>query len=482
MRKKILSNMVWRFLERVGAQLVGFVVSIILARLLSPAVYGQIALVNVFIAIMQVFVDSGLGNALIQKEEIDDLDYSSVFSFNLLICGLIYFILFLIAPFISNFLGDVGLTPVLRVVGLTIIISGIKNIQQAYVSKNMLFKRFFFSTSIGTVAAAAVGIYMAISGYGIWALVIQGLVNNIVDTCVLWITVGWSPKIAFSWERFEKLFSYGWKLSASSLLDTLYDKIKSLMIGKMYTPADLAYFDRGDTFPNLFITNINSSINSVLFPAMSEIQSDRDRMKEVTCRSIKISTYILAPLMIGLAVCAKPLVIILLTEKWLQSVFFIQVFCFVYLFYPIHTANLNAIKAMGRSDIFLKLEIIKKILGMTILIISMLISVKAMAIGVLITSIISQIINAYPNKELLGYSYKEQMIDIMSNLLLGVGMGLGISWLPIIISNYLMLLITQVVIGAIIYILLSVLFKNDSYLYLTQMIKETCRKKVGMNK
>ena len=471
LRSTIVSNMLWRFLERVGAQAVGFIVGIILARLLDPSVYGQIALVNVFIIILQVFIDSGLGNALIQKEEVDDLDYSSVFTFNIIACVFVYIVLFVMSTSVALFLGDPSLTLVVRVAGLTIIVSGVKNIQQAYISKNMMFKKFFFSTSIGTIISAVISIYLAFSGYGIWALVLQGVINNTIDTIVLWITVKWMPKLAFSWKRFKNLFNYGWKLLASSLIDTLYNKIKTVLIGKIYSPADLAFFNYGDMFPNLLVANINASIDSVLFPAMSESQRDKDRIRNMTCRSIKTSTYILAPLMIGLAVCARPLVIVLLTEKWLDSVFYIQIFALVYLFYPIHTANLNAIKAMGRSDLFLRLEIIKKIIGIIVLAISMMISVKAIAVGAFITSVISQLINSLPNKKLLGYSYKNQMLDILSNIVLAVVMGGFVYWIPYVCHNYLISFILQVVLGIAVYVFLSAISKNESYVYLIQVIK-----------
>lgn len=299
--ENIASNFIWRFAERCGAQLVSFLVSVVLARILAPEDYGTIALVTVFTAILQVFVDSGLGTALIQKKDADDLDFSSVFYFNFAMCLLLYAGMFIAAPYIAIFYEDMTLTPVIRVLSLTIVISGVKGIQQAYVSRNMLFKRFLFSTIGGTVFSAFLGIGLAYAGYGVWALVAQQLSNTIIDTLILWITVKWRPQKEFSWKRLRTLFSYGWKLLASSLLDTVYNNLRNLIIGKMYSSADLAYYNQGDKFPKIIVTNINTSIDSVLLPTMSNEQDDRKRIKSMTRRAIKTSTYVMAPLMMGLA-------------------------------------------------------------------------------------------------------------------------------------------------------------------------------------
>lgn len=358
-----LSNFLWRFAERCGAQLVSFIVSIVLARILAPEDYGTIALVTVFTAILQVFVDSGLGTALIQKKDADDLDFSSVFYFNFVICLILYAGMFAAAPYIAIFYEDATLTPVIRVLSLTIVISGVKGIQQAYVSRNMLFKRFFFSTIGGTILSAFLGIGLAYTGFGVWALVAQQLSNTAIDTLILWITVKWRPKKKFSWKRLKDLLAFGWKLLVSSLLDTAYNNLRNLIIGKMYSSSDLAFYNQGDKFPKVIVTNINTSIDSVLLPTMSNVQDDRDRVKQMTRRAIKTSTYVMAPLMMGLAFCAEPIVKIVLTDKWLPCVPFLRVFCITYMFWPVHTANLNAINAMGRSDWFLRLEIIKKNYG-----------------------------------------------------------------------------------------------------------------------
>lgn len=476
-KKSITSNMLWRFLERSGAQGVTFVVSIVLARLLDPAVYGVVALVTVFTAMMQVFVDSGMGNALIQKKDADDLDFSSVFYFNLLICSVLYVGMFFAAPLIAAFYGMPELIPLVRVMSLILIISGVKNIQQAYVSRHLLFKKFFYATLGGTIAAAVVGIWMAWRGYGVWALVAQHLLNALVDTVILWITVKWRPKRMFSFERLKGLLSFGWKLLASSLLDTIYRELRQLIIGKLYTSADLAFYNKGTQFPKLIVSNINSSIDSVLLPTMSKEQEDRARVRSMTRRAIKTSSYLMMPLMMGLAVCAEPLVRILITEKWLPSVFFMRIFCFTYAFYPIHTANLNAIKAMGRSDLFLKLEIIKKAVGLIALLSTMFISVKAMAMVLPLTSVLSQVINSWPNRKLLGYHYRDQLRDMLPQIGLSCFMGAVVYCVTFLHLNDWLTLLLQVPLGAVIYIAGSRLLHLDSFDYVLGIAKSYLKKR-----
>ena len=468
--------MIWRFLERCGAQGVTFMVSVVLARLLDPSVYGTVALVTVFTAILQVFVDSGMGNALIQKKDADDLDFSSVFYFNLSMCLLLYICMFFAAPLIAAFYNMPDLTPVVRVLSLTLIISGVKNIQQAYVSRNMLFKKFFFATLGGTIGAAVIGIWMAWKGYGVWALVAQNLFNATLDTLILWVTVKWRPKRAFSLERLKGLFSYGWKLLVSALLDTGYSNLRSLIIGKLYTSADLAFFNRGKQFPNLIVTNINTSIDSVLLPTMSKEQDNRERVRDMTRRAIKTSTFIMMPLMMGLAVCAKPLIRIVLTDKWLPAAFFLRVFCFTYAFYPIHTANLNAIKAMGRSDMFLKLEVVKKVVSIAALVGTMFISVEAMALALPVTSILGQIINSWPNRKLLDYSYRAQLLDMLPQIGLSAVMGAIIFLIQFLRLSDVATLLIQVPLGALIYIVGSKLLHIDSYEYVKGLIKSYTKK------
>lgn len=470
-RMNVVSNLIWRLAERSGAQLVSFIVSIILARILAPDVFGQVSLMLVFINIVNVFVDSGLGNALIQKKDADELDFSTVFYANICFCFILYFFVYILSPYVAQFYNDSSMTPMLRVLGITILISGVKNIQLAYVSRNMIFKRFFFATLGGTIGAAIIGCIMAYCGWGAWAIVAQHVFNTAVDTIILWITVKWRPIFSFSFTRLRTLFSYGWKLLASSLIDTVYNNLRQLIIGRLYSAADLAYYNQADKFPNVIVSNINSSIDSVLLPTMSKEQDNIYALKSMTRRSITTSTFIMAPLMFGLIATAPNVIKLVLTDKWLDCTFYLRVFCITYLFYPIHTANLNAIKALGRSDLFLKLEILKKFVGLSILLISMHFGVKAMALSTLISSFLSQVINAWPNKKLLNYSYLDQLIDILPNVILAGIMSFFVIMVESLNLNYILCLIIQICIGVILYLLLSIITKNKSLLYIKTMFE-----------
>ena len=403
-RERVFSNLIWRFFERVGAQGVTFIVSIILARLLDPKSYGMIAMVTIFTSVLQVFIDGGLGRALVQKKNSDNLDFSTVFWFNIFFSITLYLIMFFLAPFISLFFDMPDLTPVFRIQCLIIVLSSLKSVQQAYISKNMIFKKFFFATLGGTIGAAVVGIGLAYFKFGVWALVAQYLFNQIIDTIILWITVEWRPVLKFSLTRLKSLYSFGWKLLIAGLMDVGYRNLRSLLIGKVYSTVDLAYYNRAQQFPTFIVTNINSSIDSVLLPAMSTEQDAPGTVKAMLRRSIRVSTYIMAPMMMGLFACAELIVSIILTDKWLPCVPFLRIICIAYMFLPIHSANLNAINAVGRSDIFLKLEIIKKIIELIVLVIAVQFNVYAIAISLLIVEIPNQVINSWPNKKLLNYT------------------------------------------------------------------------------
>ena len=476
LKKKTIGGFFWRLAEAGGAQAVTFIVSIVLARLLDPSDYGAIALITVFTNILAVFINSGMGTALIQKKDADDLDYSSLFYFNMAMCLFLYGVMFLCAPLIAEFYEMPELTAFTRVISLTFIISGVKGIQHAYVSKHMMFKKFFFATLGGTIFSAVLGIFLAYKGFGTWALIAQQLSNAIIDTIVLWITVKWRPKWMFSFKRLKALFSYGWKMLLSALLDKGYEQLRSLIIGKVYSSADLAFYQKANNFPSIIINNVNTSIDSVLLPSMSSVQDSKETVKGMTRRAMKTSTYVMAPFLMGLAACGQSLISILMTDKWLPSYPFMVIFCITYMFYPVHTANLNAIKAMGRSDIFLKLEIIKKIVGIIAILVTFKISVMAMAYSLLVVSVLSQIINSWPNKKLMNYSYLEQLKDILPGILLAAFMGVCVYCVNFLhLSNWLTLLI-QVPLGAVIYIGLSALLKLESFTYVCNMIKPAMKK------
>ncbi|WP_372995831.1 lipopolysaccharide biosynthesis protein [Lutispora sp.] len=471
-RSKVLSSLFWKFMERGGNQGIQFIVQLVLARILLPEDYGLIALVAIFITISAVFVQSGFNTALIQKKDADEVDFSSVFYLSLFVAGFLYIALFFASPFIADFYGEPQLISVLRVLAATLIFGAVNSIQNAIIARKMKFKMLFLSSLGSIVISGTAGIAAAYSGLGVWALVVQQLLNQLSITVILWFTVKWRPKLVFSISRVAGLFSYGSKLLASALIDTVYKDIRSLIIGKIYNPSILGFYNRGQQFPKLIVTNINGSIQSVILPTLSAHQENRKRVKEIMRRAIVTSSFIMFPMMIGLAVVAEPLVKIILTDKWLPAVPFLQIFCASYALWPIHTANLQAINAMGRSDIFLKLEIIKKAIGLVILTISIPFGVYVMAWGTLLSGVISSFINAYPNLKLLDYSYKEQWHDILPSLLTSLVMGAIVYILKYLNIAVYQMLILQVVSGIVIYIFLARMFKLESYCYLVITIKE----------
>lgn len=477
---KVASNFLWRFFERFGAQMLNIVVGIILARKLGPGPSGQIAVVLAVINILKVFADSGMANALIQKKDPDDLDFSSVFFFNLIFSLLLYLGLFFAAPAIARFYHEDSYVTILRVLGLLVVISGLYNVQLAYVSKTMQFKRFFFATLGGTVFSGALSIAMVYLGFGIWSLVALQLSNFAVNTLILWFTVNWRPKMMFSALRLRKLLSFGWKLLAASFLDTLYLQIYSLVIGRRYPKEELGQFDKGRNWPDQITTSINASLDSVLLPVLSAEQDNVHTLREMTRRAIKTSSFIMMPMMAGLAACATPLVRLLLKEQWLPCVPYMQIFCAIYAFYPLHTANLNAIKAMGRSDIFLKLEVVKKVVETSVLLITLRYGVLAMALGQLFCDILAQLINAWPNKKLLNYPYWTQLKDLMPCLLLSLAMAGCVLAVQLLELHDLLTLVIQILLGVVIYVLGAKLLKLDSFDYILNMVKTILqRRKAG---
>lgn len=472
LNKKIFSGLIWKFSERICAQLVSLIVSIILARLLSPDDYGAIAVVMIFITLANVLVSSGFGSALVQKKDADDLDFSSVFWINLLFGFVLYTFLFAVSPAIARFYKMPVLTNVLRLLGIRIVFASINTVQQAYVSRKMLFRLFFIATIIGTVISGIVGVFLAYAGFGIYALVVQYLLNAVIDTIVLGIVIDWRPSFVCSLARAVSLMSFGWKILISGLLDTGYTQIRGLIIGKIYTVGDLAFYNQGDKFPSIIVTNVNSSIQSVLFPALAMSQDNIAKIKEMTRKSIKVSSYILWPIMIGFIAISEPFVKLVLTDKWLPCVPYLRIFCISYGMWPIHTANLQAIKALGRSDIFLKLEIIKKTIGVISIFATVYFGPYVMAIGLVVTGIISMFINAFPNIKLLNYSITEQLKDMLPSLILAIVMGAIVYPISLLPLPLIVTIIIQVMLGGITYIAESALIKYGVFFYLIGLIKK----------
>ena len=466
LKSRIFSSLIWKFLERGGTQGIQFVLQLFLARLLTPKDYGTIALITIFINIAGVFIDSGFNTALIQQKNIDEEDISSVFYTSLVTSISIYIIIYFVAPLIANFYKIQELVSIIRVLSIILIIGVFNSVQSAIVSRRMEFKSFFFSNLGATTISGIVGIILAYKGFGVWTLVYQQIVNQIVGFIILYSRIKWKPKLLFSIKKVKKLFSYGSKLLCSALIDTVYRNLIGLIVGRTYSSTMLAYYNRGDSFPALIVGNLNGSIQAVIFPALSSLQHDKEKVKVLMRRAIVTSSYIVFPAMLGLMAIAEPMIKLILTDKWVPCVPYLRVFCLSYALWPIHTANLQAINAIGRSDIFLKLEIVKKIVGISILLITSRYSPYAMALGVAFSGVICSFINAYPNKKLLNYSYLEQMKDILPSSILSLIMGIVVYSIILLKFSDLLTISVQIIVGGIIYMMLSYIFKVECFIYL----------------
>lgn len=470
-RGTVVRSLIWKFLERGGVQGVQFVLSIILARLVSPSDYGVIALILVFIQIANVFIQSGFNTALIQKKDADELDFSSIFYLSLFVAFVCYLVLFFTAPLVAIFYKQPILVSLIRVLAFTLFFGAINSVQNAVVSRTMQFKRFFYSSMGSVIGSGVLGVILAYRGFGVWALVSQQLVNNILTCVILWFTVKWRPKLLFSLERVKSLFGFGWKLLVSALLDTVFRNIYSLVIGRMYNSSQLGYFNRGQQFPQVIASNLDGSIQSVMLPALSAQNDDRTVVKRMARRSISTSAYLLMPCMFGLAAVSEPLVKLLLTDKWLACVPFLRLACISYALYPIHTANLTAINAVGRSDIFLKLEIIKKIVTIINLLITIPLGIYAMAIGQVVSGFLATFINAYPNRKLLQYSYSEQWKDLLPSFLLSIFMGVLVYFISYLNLAIWLILVLQILCGVVIYVVGSKIIKIEPFEYILNSVK-----------
>lgn len=471
LRDKVIGGVAWTFAERFSAQFVSFVVSIILARLIVPEAFGVIAIVLVFTHVLDTFATAGFGSALIQKEKADSLDFSSVFHFNLGFSIFLYICLFISAPFIAKFYNMPIVEPVIIVIGTRVIFAGINSVQRAYVSRQMQFKRFFYSTFIGTILSAFIGIAMAYAGYGIWALVTQYLSNSVFGTIALFLIIDLRPKWEFSFTRLKTLFSFGWKILASNLMSTIYIELTDLVIGKVYNPTSLAFYNRGKKFPQLIVTQINSSIDTVLFPAMSRHQGNMSKLKVDIGYSIRISSFCIFPIIFYLAMMAEEVIRLLLTEKWMGSVVFLQIACISYALLPLSIANIQAIKAIGRSDVYLKLDIAKKIVGVSLLLCFYKQGVIAIALADAVSNVIGLLFNVFPNKKLIGYNFLDLIKDVAPAAVLTLVMCVLLYFLRYFAFSDLPMILVSIIAAFFIYIGLAYLFKAKPFLDLLSIIQ-----------
>ena len=477
-KKSVFSALVWKFGERFGFQLSQFLLQLVLARILDPEHYGQLSLMAIFISLSNVFIQRGFNTALIQNKDVTDDDYSSVFWVTMGIVIAIYTGLFFAAPAIARFYEMPDLVAPFRVICLALFPGALNSIQLAKVSRALDFKHIFLSNITAILVAAAGSITVALLGGGLWALVTQYLLTISVSCLVMWFSVGWRPTFVCHMQRVKVLFAYGWKLLVSGLIDTLYQDLRSLVIGKKYDSGTLGYYNRGKQFPQFIITAINTSVQSVLLPAMSADQDDKTRLKRMMRSSIMLSAFILFPMMAGLAGVAEPLISLMLTDKWLPCLPYLRIYCFTLAFSPVHTCNLQTINAMGRSDIFLKLEIIKKAMGITALVIAVFCFDSPLAIAMTgaVTTLISCFINAYPNKALVNYSYFEQMKDILPSFLMSVAMlGVVLAVELLGLSSFVTMLL-QIAVGVVVYFALAAIFRPEPFRLLVQLLRSKLKK------
>lgn len=473
MGNKISAGIGWKLMERFGVYGMQFVLQVILARLLNPEYYGILSLMMVFTVLANVFVQNGFNTALIQNKNVTEDDYSSVLWVSTLIAIVLYAVLFFCAPIIAVFYKMPEIVTPFRVLSLILLPGALNSVQLAKVTKEMDFRTIFTSNIVSIVLSGVIGIILAYFGAGLWALVAQSLLNIIFSCVVMWFTVKWKPVFVCEWKRIKELFSFGWKLLVSSLLDILSQDLSTMVIGLKYSADTLGMYNRGKQFPQFFANSANGAIQSVLLPAMSLEQDDKSQVKSIVKNSISLSCYILFPVMAGLASVAEPLVKLLLTDKWLPCVPYLQIFCITFAFFPVYISNLQAINALGRSEIFLKLEIIKKIIAISVLVIAVLKfnSPMAIALSDVLMIPISIYLNSFPNKKLISYGFWEQIKDLSSSLMLSVLMFACVWLITLLNLGTVITLIIQVVVGVVSYLLFSLIVRPKPFVMLLKNLK-----------
>lgn len=460
--RKIISGLLWKLLELGGTQGIQLVVSIILARILSPEEFGTISLIIIFITIANTFVQSGFATSLVQKKDVYDDDYSSVLWVSLLFAAVMYAVLFFAAPFIAEYYSVPVLTSLIRVTGIILFPGALVSIQTSYVSRNMQFNKLFTGSLVSVIVSGAVAIIMAASGFGVWAMSAQQIVYYFIMMFVMLIIISWKPKFVIVFSRVKEFFSFGWKILTAGLIDTIWTNVYGLVIGKRFSTAELGGYNRGEQFPKLIATNLGAAVQAVMLPVYSKSQDNKDDLKSLLQATVKYSSFVLLPMMAGLAAVARPMISLLLTDKWLFCVPYLQILAVSYAFYPIHTANLQAINAQGRSDLFLKLEIIKKISGILFLIIGLRFGIIAMLILKTVNEVICAVINSHPNKKLLGYGFISQIKDILPEIISSAIMYAAVFAVTLSKLNGAILLLIQIITGIAVYLLMSLLINRKT--------------------
>lgn len=472
MKQKVAKGVFWKLLENGGAQGIQFVIAILLARMLTPAEYGVVGIIMIFITIANVFVQSGFGTALVQKKQADEMDFSSVCYFEIVLAAGMYGILYLAAPIIASYYEIEELRAIVRVLAVVLFPGAVISVQTAYVSRKMEFRGLFLSTLVASVVSGAVSIWMAYKGYGVWAMVGQQVMYYGALMMALFLTVSWKPARMYSMERVREMFGFGWKLLCASLLDTVFNNLYGLFIGKIYNEELLGSYNRGEQFPKLIATDLGMAIQAVLLPAFSSRQEDVVRVRQMVRQAIRLSSFVTLPMLLGMFAVADTMVEVLLGEKWLICVPFLRIMCISYCFWPIHITNLQAINAMGRSDIFLRLELVKKGLSLAALGVGMCFSVYGMVMIKAVQDFLCTFVNAAPNRKLLGYRIRQQWMDVMPSAGLSFVMCILVMTVGRLFGEMVPLvrLTVQIGCGAVVYTGLAWLFKMDSFWYLARLI------------
>lgn len=462
----IAKGVIWSGIERLSSQGIQFILNIIIARILSPTDYGLIGMLSIFLQICQCLIDGGFSNALIQKTNRNKYDFGTVFIFNIIISSILYIVLFVSAPFISNFYGLNQLTILLRVLGINLIINALSAVQRTILTINIDFKRQSIITILASSMSGIAGIACALNGYGVWALVVQAIANSVITTIMFWLISGNSFPLCFKWQSFTKLGGYGIKLMSASLLNTIYVNIYSLFIGKKFSAADLGFYSRSDQFVSYASSNIASVISRVSFPVLCKYQYDKENLANEYDKFIGLSSYIIFPMMTIMAALSEPIIIVILTEKWLPAALILTILCFDGIWSPINNINLSLLQAVGRSDLFLKLEIIKKLLAITILFISIPFGLTSICIGRVIYGIIALNINMYYTVHIISKSYFQQISIWLRILLASIASGLLTYITTLFIVNVYIKLFFGLAVGLITYLLLSHILKLKEYNYI----------------
>lgn len=482
LKRKAISGLFWSFSETGINQVVNFIIGIILARLLSPKEFGLIGMITIFIAISQSFIDSGFSQALIRKTDCHQKDYTTVFYFNLLVGVLFYLILFVSASAISRFYNEPILGDLIKILGIGLILNAFAIVQRTILVKNIDFKLQAKITLYSSVLSGIIGIILAVKGFGVWSLAIRTILNQLFNSLFLWIDNRWLPTLEFSIQSFKEMFSFGSKLLASGLIYTVYRNIYYLIIGKFFSATVLGYYNQAERFSALPSQNINSAVERVTYPILSRLQNDPANLKSAYKKLIKTIMLINFSVMLGMAAIAQPMILVLIGERWLSSVPYLQLLCIVFMTLPLHSLNLNILKVKGRADLFLRLEIIKIVFGIPVVLIGIFIGIKTMIVGMIFNSFLAYFINSYYSSKLINYSVREQLLDILPDFVISIIMAIVVFFTQMLVPiSPLLKLVFGICIGFGIMIILSKIFNIDGYIELKNIMKELiCRKKVQM--